>query len=160
EEADAVLVAELAQGLGKRHQVIIVHPNQIVRLQHLVDLVREIVVDTQVAGQIATGEFGKVDAVVQDRPQHPVGEAVVVFLVILLGEIGNDVGDLVFDDLAGLDLAARGDAATPAEPDSGRTLERGLDGNFEAAGARLAVLIRNGDPVRYYDEPRQYRSSQ
>lgn len=38
------------------------------------------------------------------------------------------------------------------------SLERRSDRNFEATGPRAAV--RNADPVRNYDEPRQYRSPQ
>ena len=35
-ESDAVLVAALAQRLGERHQVIVVHPDEVVRPEHIV----------------------------------------------------------------------------------------------------------------------------
>ena len=99
EEADAVLVPALAQCLGERHQMIIMHPDQILRREHLVQLAREMIVDPQIAAQIAARELGEIDAIVQDRPQHTIGEAVVVFLVVLPGEVDGDVGDLVVHDL-------------------------------------------------------------
>ena len=36
EKADAVLVPTLAQCLGERDQVIVMHPNEVIRLEHLV----------------------------------------------------------------------------------------------------------------------------
>src|SRR5262245_7026778 len=154
EESDAVLVAKVAQRLGKRHQMIVVHPDQIIRREDVVQLTGEEVVDAQIAAQIATGEFCAVDLVVENRPQHAIGEAVVVFLVIFLGEVADDVSDLVARDRPGFDLGARRYASAPTEPNPRHALERRLDGDLEPAGTHPA-LIRNGYPVRYYDEPRQ-----
>ena len=39
--------------------------------------VGEHLVDPQIAGHVAAGEFRQIEPVMQDRPQHPVGEAVV-----------------------------------------------------------------------------------
>ena len=47
-KADAILVPALAQRLGERHQVIVMHPDQIVRPEHLVQLARKVIVDTQI----------------------------------------------------------------------------------------------------------------
>ena len=68
EKADAILVPALAQRLGERHQMIIMHPDEIIRPEHLVQLAREVIIDTQIAAQIPARELGKIDAVVQDRP--------------------------------------------------------------------------------------------
>jgi hypothetical protein len=160
EEADTVLVAALAERLAERHQVIIMHPDEILRPEHIVQLAREVIIDTQIAAQIAARELGKVNAVVQDRPQHAIGEAVVVFLVVLLREIERDIGDLVVHNLPRCDLGARGDLPAPAEPDAGRVLEGPVHGDFQSAGVRLYIFRGNGDPIRDYDELRQERSSQ
>jgi hypothetical protein len=37
-------------------------------------------VDAHVAGEIAAGIFGEIQPIVQDRPQHSIGKAVVVFV--------------------------------------------------------------------------------
>ena len=49
-------------------------------------------VDPHIAGQVAAGELGEIEAVVQDWPENAIGESVVVFLVILLGEIRQHIG--------------------------------------------------------------------
>ena len=58
-------------------------------------------------------------------------------------------------DPLGLNLGASGDLSTPAEPNARFVLERRLDGDFEATGARLYIFLGNGDPVRDYDKLRQ-----
>jgi hypothetical protein len=52
EKANAILVPTPAQCLGERHQVIIVYPDDVIRLEDFVQLSREIVIDTQIAAQI------------------------------------------------------------------------------------------------------------
>ena len=49
-------------------------------------------IDAQIAVEIDRVEFGQIDAVVEDRPQHAIGEAVVIFLEIGLREIERDIG--------------------------------------------------------------------
>ena len=72
----------------------------------------------------------------------------VVFLVVLLGEVGDDVGDVV-RTISWISALAR--EVTRLQPDKSRhALERCLDGNFEATGARPtligdATLIRHND---------------
>ena len=52
----------------KRHQVIIMHPNNVIRPEHLVQLAREVIIDTQITAQIPARELGEIDAIMQDRP--------------------------------------------------------------------------------------------
>src|SRR4029077_3633847 len=85
EEADPVLVAKLAQRLGERYQVIVMNPDQIVGLDQLMQLPGEGVVDPQVSAEIAMSEFGALELIMQDRPQHAVRKPAVIFLVVLLG---------------------------------------------------------------------------
>ena len=49
----------------------------------------------------------------QDRPQHPVGEAVVEFLVVVLAQVDGDVGSVVLIDALGRPLAS---ATRPLQP--------------------------------------------
>ena len=83
-EADPVGVAAASQRVGDRDQVIVVHPDQVVGLDDPLELGREMIVDPHVAGEVAPRELGEVEAEVEDRPQHPVGEAVVIFLVVVV----------------------------------------------------------------------------
>jgi hypothetical protein len=57
-------------------------------------------------------------------------------MVILFGEIERNVGNLVVHDLLCGNLSLRSDLSTPAKPNAGFVLKRGLDGNFKAASTR------------------------
>ena len=158
EEADLVGVAALAQRLGQRNQVIVVHPDYVVGTQQLLEISGEKFIDANIAAEIAAREFGKVEPVMQNRPQHTVGKAVVEFLVVVLAQIDGGVSDVVvFGDLGGTRVFFR-DTPAPAEPKTAAPPQRRPDRDLEPAGARVA--IGNANSVRYYDEPRQYLSPQ
>ena len=139
--------------------MVVVHPDDVVRLQDLGQLVGEVPVDAEIAGEVAAVELGEIDPVVQDRPQHPVGEAVVIFLVVLLGQVGDDEAPLRGLDLARGDLACRDNIAAPAEPHRLRMLPDRRERDLKPARA-LAVRARRRDTIGDEDQPRQYRSSQ
>ena len=67
-EPDAVVVPACPEHLGKRHQVVVMHPDEVVGLQDLFELGREMLVDAHVAREIAAREFREVEAVMQHRP--------------------------------------------------------------------------------------------
>jgi hypothetical protein len=50
-KTDAILVPALAQRFGKRHQVIITHPDEVIRPEHLVQLARKVIIDTQITAR-------------------------------------------------------------------------------------------------------------
>ena len=103
-------------------------------------------VDAEIAAEIAAREFGKVEPVMQNRPQHAVGEAVVEFLVVVLAQIDGGVSDVVvFDDL-GRPRIVVGRAPAPAEPKSAALAQRRPDRDFEPAGARA---LRSGTPTLF-----------
>ena len=160
EEADAVGETALAKLLRDRDQVIVVDPDEVVGLEDLRQLGGEMLVHPEIAGQVAAIELGQVDAIMQHRPQHAVGEAVVIFLVVLLGEIGHHERALLALDRARPDLARGHDLAAPAEPDALHFIHRRRERDFEAAGALAGARPRKRHPVRNEDQPRQYRSSQ
>ena len=56
-------------GLGERHQVIVVHPDDVVGLEHAYKLLREQAVDAQIAGVLLTIVARQVVAIVESRPQ-------------------------------------------------------------------------------------------
>ena len=124
EEADPVLEAALAQLLAERDQMVIVDPDQIVRLDQRRDRLGEALVDPLVAAAEAAVIFGEVDPIVEERPQGAVGIAVIIFVDVLLLEVDRRGGDAVVAlqvDLAGelVGLLAR-----PAEPDAARFAQR------------------------------------
>ena len=83
EETDPVGAAQRAQFSGERDQVIVVHPQNVVFLQQRQQLASEQLVDAPVARDVAGVEVGEVEPVMEDRPEHAVGVARVVGVVIL-----------------------------------------------------------------------------
>ena len=127
-----------AQFQREPHQMIIMHPDYVVGLQDLGDLIGEIAVDAHVAGKVRARIFREVDPVVQQRPQHAVGEAVVIFLMVVDVEIESDIADVApLDDLRRSGRLL-GDAAAPAAPHALTPAQRRLDRDREAAGAFFA----------------------
>ena len=53
EIADAVAVTAVAQHFGKGKQMIIVHPDDVIRLQQIVELVRKVGVYPAIAAEVA-----------------------------------------------------------------------------------------------------------
>src|SRR5262249_4786953 len=102
----------------------------------------------QIAGQIAAREFGLVEAIVQDRPEHAIGKAVVVFLVILGAETGHHIVDVVVMDGRRLGFRAlAGDLAAPAKPDALAMAHRRLHADFKPAGASIGLAVGYRDAI-------------
>src|SRR5262249_57880413 len=86
------------QGVRDRDQMIVVDPDQIVLFEDFFEFGREMIVDPEIPAKVAARKLGEVQPVMQDRPQHSVGETVIVFLIVMFGEVGNYVFDvLVFE---------------------------------------------------------------
>src|SRR4249920_3982512 len=138
--------------------MIIVHPHDVVGPQQCFKMSGEILIDPEITTEVATGEFGEIKPIVQNRPQHSIGEAVVEFLVVVLAEVDGGVGNIVVRDRFDRPRPVFSNAPAPAEPEAAMPLKRRSDRHLEPTGPRAA--IRNRNSVRHYDEPRQYRSPQ
>src|SRR6185437_14255400 len=71
-KSDPVLVSAIAQGLGERNQMIVVHPDDIVRPQQPFEMTGVIFVDTHIAAEIAAGKLSEIEPVMKDRPEHAI----------------------------------------------------------------------------------------
>src|SRR5689334_22446643 len=98
--------------------MIIVHPNHVVGLQQCFEMTGEILVYSEVATEIASREFGEIKPIMQDRPQYPIGETVVKFLIVILAEIDRGKGDVLVRDRFHGPRQIFGDASAPAEPEA------------------------------------------
>ena len=145
-ESHAVGMAAPTQHRRDRDHVVVVDPDQIVFLDDLLELGGEVLVDAKVAAQIAAREFRKVEPVVQDRPQHAIGETVVIFLKIVAREVGDDIFDVLVLDGSRFPLAG-GDFAAPAQPDAAILLQSRPQSDLKSAGALCAVAGRNRNPI-------------
>ena len=151
EEAHGLPRPHAAQLLAECDQVVVVHPEQVVRLEQGLQRVREALVDPDVALVVVAFEAGEVGAVVKERPQGAVREAVVVLLVVLVRQVHGRRGEAAMIDLPGRDAGAVGDLAAPAEPQPAGLLE-GVEQRHRKP-ARPRCLLGDGDPVAHHDQP-------
>ena len=140
--------AAAAEQLGEQQQVVVVHPAELLLLR-LVAL-RETLVDRAVGMPPAALEGGLLHEPVQQRPERPVREAVVVVVDLPPPERDRVQVDGEALDAAGHVVAA----AVPADPGAADRLEHGLQRSHEAAvGSSPAVSRpRDREPVREGDE--------
>ena len=136
-EADAVLHAQHAQLDRQRDQVVVVDPDDVVGPQHRLQQRGEAPVHTDVLLEIARFELRKVEAVVEHGPQHGIGVAQIVPVVLGLGERHGDDASVPRENirfLGGLDVAV------PAEP-QGRTRAHDI-GQRHGNAASLGCLAQ------------------
>ena len=107
----------------------------------------EVPIDPHIAAEIAAREFRQIQPIMQDGPEHLVGVAVVVFLIVFFGQIGQHIGLLTALIGPNLHVRPRGDPTAPAEPNPGMPLENRTDRHGQPAGAACAVAARNRNPV-------------
>ena len=129
-----------AQFLAEGDQVIVVHPEQVVRLEQGLQGVREALADPDVALVVVAIEAGEVGAVVKERPQGAVREAVVVLLVVLVRQVRGRRGESAAIESLGRDAGAVGDLAAPAEPQPAGLLE-GVEQRHREPPARVAFSV-------------------
>ena len=121
---------------------------------------REKRVNAQIAGKFDRSEFRQIDAVVQDRPQHAVGKAVVIFLKIGRRQIERDERPSpTLNDRRRAERAILAHLPAPAEPDALAPFQRRVDGDGQASGLTRHLGVGNGDPIRHDDQPRRHTSS-
>ena len=137
EEAHGLPRSHAPQLLSERDQVVVVHPDQVARLEQRLQGVREALVDPDVALVVVAVEAGEVGAVVKERPQGTVREAVVVLLVVLVRQVRGGRGEAAAIELPGGDARAVGNLAAPAEPQPAGLLEGVEQRHREPAGQRL-----------------------
>src|SRR3546814_6368626 len=80
---------------AQRDQVIVVNPEQVVRLDQRDQRVGETGVHPFIAPGKAALELRKIDTIVEQGPQREVGIAVVIFVYVLLFEIDGGGSDAV-----------------------------------------------------------------
>ena len=81
-------------------------------------------VDAPIAAEIATRKLRQIEPIVQNRPQHPIGETVVIFLIVGLDEVGDDVRHVAALNGPGRGVLVGRNRSTPAEPEPAVALEQ------------------------------------
>ena len=150
EKADPVLHAQLAQFLGQRDQVIVVHPDQVVGLDQRRQHARQIFVDRDIALELLAMKFDQAELVMQQRPQRAIGIAQVVILIVRRVQIDRGEGDIALLEDRRLFRPGFADLARPAEPDAAVGFQGFAQRRFQSAGPPRtgggdADTIRDGD---------------
>ncbi len=151
EEADLALEAALAQLRAHVEEVVVVDPDEVVLLQHRRQTRREALVDRAIDPIRLPIELGKVQTVVQQRPQRPVGVAVVEALEFLVVHVDGGQRDGALD--LGHHFAERAlgrGVAAPAEPQAAAPPQR--VGQADGQPSRLALVVQRPHSVRYCDQ--------
>ena len=161
EEADRGMGKPLPHQTRDQRELVVVDPDQIARPILVDDCVCEPPVDALVCLPALGRERQLVQLVMEQRPQNPVGKAVVVALDLGRGQLYRNSlkgGQAFAQDLALVGGQARG-LARPADPDASATVVVAAEARGEASGAALdnqfAVLDMNRDrqAVRDQDHP-------
>ena len=160
EKSDGVAMAARTQFPSKQHEMIIVHPDDVIFPEQRAQAVSEHAVDTDIPAGVSAGIFLQIDPVVKDRPQHAVGETVVIFLNVVLRQINEDIRHLV--DINDLRRPVRllRDLAAPPEPHSVAIFERSLYRNRHSPCERGPGRFRHRHAVGDDNQSRAHASSQ
>ena len=92
-EAGRVAQAALPQAPRQAHQVVVMHPDPVVRLEQRRQVLGEAPVHPAIGLQILAAEGHQVREAVQHRPEHAVGVARVVAAVLGLRQVEGGVAD-------------------------------------------------------------------
>jgi hypothetical protein len=157
EESDPVGMAAPPQGIRDRDQVIVVDPDKIVILDDFLQFGRKVIVDPEISAEVSPRKLGEVQPIMQDRPQHPVGEPIIVFLIVMFSQVGDDVFDILVFDGSRSKLVLCSDFPAPAEPHASVVLQCRPQRHLKPAGALGAIASGDRNTIGYDRQARQYR---
>ena len=142
EEPHALLAAQRPQLGGQWDQVVVVDPYQVVGPQQGGQPVGDQAVDAAIAIDLAPVQVGQVEPVMEHRPQHAVGVAQVIGVVIGLRQVDRGQrggpGTLQPQRRVGARFPGRHHLPAPAEPQPARGRQRVTQGHGQSACSALA----------------------
>ncbi len=159
EQADPVGHPEPAERRCERQEVIVVDPDQIVGPQELREPPSEGLVDRPIGLELGPAEADQPEPVMAERPERPVGEALVERSVGLPLEIEGDPAGPAAAHRPGRPRLTVHDLAAPADPDPAAPAQR-IPKSDDKSPRAASLAARDADPVGYDHEPRQKASSQ
>src|SRR5262249_25855857 len=144
---DSVGMAAPPQGIRDRDQVIVVNPDQVIFLEDLFEFGGEMIVDPEIATEVAARKLRQVQPVMENRPQHPIGEAVIILLIIMFRQVGDNVLDVLVFEGSRPQLVLGANLSAPPDPNSAVVLQCRPQCHFEPAGALGAIAGGNGNTI-------------
>src|SRR6202030_2548018 len=121
-KADPVDAAEFAQDSRHGNEMIVVHPNDVIRAQHLVKLPSELLVHPEIGCGVAFRKIGEIETIMTNRPQRLVGEAMVILLDVAPRKVGHRIGERSKSPPLAGERALLAGFARPAKPKSAACL--------------------------------------
>ena len=62
--------------------MIIMHPDDVIGTQQLMELAGEVFVHPEIGGSVTVRQIGEVEAIMTNRPKRPVGETAIILFDI------------------------------------------------------------------------------
>src|SRR5208282_5227605 len=116
--------------------MIIMHPDDVVGPQELVDLAGKVLVHPEIGGRVGFRKIGEVEAIMTNRPQRPVGEAAIILFDIAARKVAYRIGERSNSPALGAVVTLLSGFARPAKPETSSLPERCLQRDSKPAGRR------------------------
>ncbi len=117
-KTDPVGAAHLAQKTRHGNEMIIMHPNNIIATQQLMELTGKLLVHPEIGGGVAFRQIGEVEAIMTNRPKRPVGEAAIILFDIAARKVAYRIGERSNSPALERRPALLAGFARPAEPEA------------------------------------------
>jgi len=147
-EADGIVDAAPPQFGGERDEMVVVHPYHVVGAQQRAQQRGHPPIDVEVVLKEAGFELRQIEPIVKHRPQHRIGIAEIVPLVLALGQ--RHGRHALAAHRRGIDLFRGLDLAAPAEPE--RMVCTPDAGERHGNTPCLRRMCQIGNPIRDQDD--------
>ena len=77
-KANPVGAAHLTQKTRHGNEMIIMHPDDVIGTQQLMELAGEVFVHPEISGSVSVRQIGEVEAIMANRPKRPIGETAII----------------------------------------------------------------------------------
>ena len=139
EKAQGLLGPGAPQLLAQGYEVIVVDPDQIPGFEQRRQQPREFCVHALIRRIVRAVEGGKIDPVVEQRPQGAIGVAVVIVRVFVGAQVHGGEGDMVLLRHIHLAGAFVADRSAPPEPQAASLLQGVQQSDRQAARAIVSA---------------------
>ena len=133
EKTNPVGAAHLTQETRHGNEMIIMHPDDVVGPQELVDLAGEMFVHPEIGGRVGFRQIGEVEPIMTNRPKRPVSKAAIILFDIAARKVAYRIGERSNSSVLGNVVALLSGFARPAKPEASSLFERCLQRDSKPA---------------------------
>src|SRR5690606_23242030 len=129
------------------------NPDDIVCFEQRLQAICEELVYAEITSHFAPAIFRQIQPVMADRPKDAVGETLIIFFDIKLGQIRQRIVDIaVCYHLQRADGVSLAGLPGPSQPHPAACLERRVKSDSQTASRRRPIVAWNWNTVRNYDK--------